>query len=207
MIDNDENIKIVVVGDKYVGKTTFVSKLLSLDYIPLIEDSHTSVEFKSKKIQYHDTHYNLMVWDINGDDKIRPIVRGYYRGMDIILIVINNSNLVFLNSVTYWLEDIERFKDTKDSPIVGIVMLHTDENVPYEFEFSDVQRIGKSNKIFYWEIAPQMHLSIFLSYLINLNEVKIEKQLQEKKRFFLKDVDRDDDTEKCCLFRSMCNIL
>eukprot|EP00455_Lapot_gusevi_P011377 TRINITY_DN1523_c0_g2_i2.p1 TRINITY_DN1523_c0_g2~~TRINITY_DN1523_c0_g2_i2.p1 ORF type:complete len:195 (+),score=31.71 TRINITY_DN1523_c0_g2_i2:138-722(+) len=78
--------RILMVGLDAAGKTTILYKLKLgelLTTIPTIGFNVETVEYKS---------VTFTMWDVGGQDKIRPLWRHYYQGCDAIIFVIDSSD-------------------------------------------------------------------------------------------------------------------
>ena len=103
----DYLVKVLLIGEPGVGKSTFCSKLNSGDFI----DSYSStigVDFFCIYTDIDSRVYKLQIWDTAGQERFRSITRSYYRNAKIILLIfdLNDFNI---NSIKKWLNEIENF--------------------------------------------------------------------------------------------------
>lgn len=87
--------RIVMVGLDAAGKTTLLYKLKldeTVTTIPTI--GFNAEEFKYKNI-------SMLIWDLGGQDKIRPLWRYYFQNADAIIYVVDSN-------------DRERIKEARD---------------------------------------------------------------------------------------------
>lgn len=103
----DYLVKVLLIGEPGVGKSTFCSKLNSGDFI----DSYSStigVDFFCIYTDIDSRVYKLQIWDTAGQERFRSITRSYYRNAKIILLMfdLNDFNI---NSIKKWLNEIENF--------------------------------------------------------------------------------------------------
>ena len=82
----DKKANILMLGLDSAGKTTILYKL-KLDTlvttIPTIGFNVESVKFKS---------LNMTMWDIGGQEKIRPLWRHYYQNIDAVIFVVDSND-------------------------------------------------------------------------------------------------------------------
>ncbi len=80
--------KVILIGNFSVGKTSlikrFVENSFSDDYISTI-----GVKISKKNVQIYDQKATLLIWDIEGATKIKPINTIYARGAHGAIIVID----------------------------------------------------------------------------------------------------------------------
>jgi GTP-binding nuclear protein Ran len=96
------NYKLILVGDGGIGKTTYVKRLLGLDfekkYVPTL-----GVETKKYK--------NFTIWDTAGMEKFSGLKDGYYIGAHCAIIMMSNN----IQSFVYYINLIK--KNCGDIPI------------------------------------------------------------------------------------------
>ena len=75
-----QEIKILLIGDSGVGKTSIFNRYL---YNSFKEDYHYSssigVDFETKNITYKKKKYSLKIFDTAGQERFRSITRSYFR--------------------------------------------------------------------------------------------------------------------------------
>jgi small GTP-binding protein len=104
---NKQIIKAIMLGDAGVGKTTILSvyceNLFTFDYASTI-----GVDFRVKDLMVENRKYRLQIWDTAGQERFRSITQSYYRGAQIVFLVIDLTRSETIRSVEKWLIDIER---------------------------------------------------------------------------------------------------
>lgn len=91
--------RVCMVGLDSAGKTTVLYKLKLGEVVNTIP----TVGFNVETVQYKKLAFN--VWDIGGQDKIRPLWKHYYNGTDGIIFVVDSN-------------DSERLCESDDSTFV-----------------------------------------------------------------------------------------
>lgn len=84
-------IKIVLLGDTSVGKTSFVRKYLKHD----ISSTHKptiGAAMSSKKIDIYNTTVDMHIWDTAGQERYNSLNSLYYRGSNIAIIMYDITN-------------------------------------------------------------------------------------------------------------------
>ena len=95
--DFDHLFKVLIIGDYKSGKTYLLRRFID-DTFNDSTDTTVAVEFRAKIVQWPQQYgepqrVKLQVWDTAGLESFRSIVRAYYRGVSIILIVVRaNQN-------------------------------------------------------------------------------------------------------------------
>ncbi|KAL9641988.1 hypothetical protein ABK040_004044 [Willaertia magna] len=92
---SSEELRILLLGLDNSGKTSILYKLKlgeNVNAIPTIGFNVETIKYKGKA---------MTVWDVGGQDKIRPLWRHYYMGTNALIFVVNSN-------------DRERMDDAKD---------------------------------------------------------------------------------------------
>ncbi len=79
-----------MLGASAVGKTSltrrFVSSIFSEEY-----HSTIGVKIDKKCLQCNDTSVNLIIWDVQGEEKHRKVISSYFKGMAGYCLIIDSS--------------------------------------------------------------------------------------------------------------------
>eukprot|EP00483_Globobulimina_turgida_P000368 UN00368 len=98
-----KDYRILMVGLDAAGKTTILYKLKLGEIVNTIP----TIGFNVEQVEYKNI--NFTVWDVGGQDKIRPLWRHYYRNTQGIIFVVDSA-------------DRERIDDTADKSQHGYNM-------------------------------------------------------------------------------------
>jgi len=102
----DLTLKIILLGDSSVGKSTFLLKYTTGIFNPNF-NSTIGVAFHVKEIQFNNNfNVKLQIWDTAGQERFRAIVQSYYRGVNIIFLFFDLNNKYSFYNIDNWLEDI-----------------------------------------------------------------------------------------------------
>eukprot|EP01059_Diplonema_ambulator_P016335 TRINITY_DN2776_c0_g2_i1.p3 TRINITY_DN2776_c0_g2~~TRINITY_DN2776_c0_g2_i1.p3 ORF type:complete len:197 (+),score=93.07 TRINITY_DN2776_c0_g2_i1:42-593(+) len=82
----DQNVKMLMVGLDASGKTTILYKLKLGDLITSIP----TIGFNVETVEYKNLKFTM--WDIGGQDKLRPLWRHYFSGSDGIIFVVDSND-------------------------------------------------------------------------------------------------------------------
>lgn len=121
-LDQKYYFKIIVFGDSGVGKTTLSKKLTTNIFFENIRKT-IGVELYSKTYYIENIQNTLLIWDYSGEDRFKPILEMWLRGIMGGIFVYNITNNKTFLHLTKWLDFIT--KDNKRLPIV-IVGTHLD---------------------------------------------------------------------------------
>ena len=74
----DNVIKLVVIGDIGVGKTSIIRRYVESDYSPEYRIS-VQLDFKQKQVSLGETKLNLQLWDVPGNERFGGMTSVYYK--------------------------------------------------------------------------------------------------------------------------------
>ena len=103
-------LKVLLVGDSSVGKTTLLLKYVDGKF----SENHITtigVEYKDKEVIVNNRKVNVQIWDTSGQERYQSITKNFYRNADGILFVFDVTNEDSFNHLKNWLitsEDIEK---------------------------------------------------------------------------------------------------
>ena len=118
-------LKIAVVGDPGVGKTTLMLRYIDLAfrelYIPTI-----GVQVSTKTLFFGEGEnkvgVQLNLWDIAGHDKFSDIRKNYYDGAEGIVFVYDVTRPETLSSLEDWITDFEKMIEKSIKDVPGVII-------------------------------------------------------------------------------------
>ena len=120
-------LKVVVVGDPEVGKTTLMLRYIDLAfrelYVPTIGvQVSTKILFLEKEDSLTKIGVQLNLWDIAGHDKFADIRKNYYEGAEGIVFVYDTTRPETLDSLNDWISDFEKIVEKRVLEIPGVLI-------------------------------------------------------------------------------------
>nr|ADI46685.1 ADP-ribosylation factor [Monascus purpureus] len=105
-----KEMRILMLGLDAAGKTTILYKLkLTNQDVTTIP----TVGFNVESVTYKNVKFN--VWDVGGQDKIRPLWRHYYSGTQGLIFVVDSSDTARLDEARSELHKIINDREMKDA--------------------------------------------------------------------------------------------
>ena len=111
-------LKILLVGDSSVGKTTLINKYVEDKF----SDSHITtvgVEYKEKEIIVNNRKINLQIWDTSGQERYHSITKNFYRNADGIIFIFDIANKDSFDHLRGWLNTSQDCENDFKIIIVG----------------------------------------------------------------------------------------
>jgi len=86
MVSSKKEERILMVGLDAAGKTTILYKLKLGEVVTTIP----TIGFNVETVEYKNI--NFTVWDVGGQDKIRPLWRHYYQNTSALIFVVDSND-------------------------------------------------------------------------------------------------------------------
>lgn len=117
--DYDKLIKIIILGDSCIGKSSLCNKLSGKEF----EYSYVSTLGVDFFCLYHTINsktFKLQIWDTAGQERFNSIISSYFRGAHLAILMIDNSNYKSFTRMDYWLKQINYYAK-KDIKIICLI--------------------------------------------------------------------------------------
>lgn len=194
----DEIVKIVLIGDSGVGKTSILRRItdddFSNNFISTIGVDFKIITYKIKK-NNKEKILKIQFWDTAGQERFRNITNSYYRNAKIILVVFDMHNRESFENVNSWISLVKKYNNNEKIKIIlicnkyennKIFAVNTEEiiNLASKYDLQYVFTSAKFNSgfdkllnlIFENYEEKIIDTDISLKKSINLNDIKIKKQ-------------------------------
>ena len=112
---NDFSIKVLVIGDVEVGKTTIFNQFTKHEFYPSYSPT-TGYNFFFVKLKTNNKVMKLQIWDTSGNPSYRAICLQWFRNSELCIVVYSVTNLDSFNNVKIWINDLRA--NNSDAPIV-----------------------------------------------------------------------------------------
>ena len=200
-------IKLIILGNQYVGKTTLLKRLIHNTfrdfYMATIGVDYDRIEYK-----YKDNEHEIILWDTSGQDKFNFLLNSYFSSVNGALIMCDVNNEESFIQAKKWIEELRIRKDNDNIPILFIA-----NKIDYKMRCvlsSDIEKVGREFNVKTIEISLKTAENIehifpniiddYFDKLAN-NKISLEK---DKIRTFKKNVssfkilEEHERTPKCC---------
>ena len=126
MSSSVETVKVVLLGESGVGKTSittqFTEKSFSEEFI-----TSASATFVSKILEYEEYQKALKfeIWDTAGQERFRSLAKIFYKDAKVVILVYDITDEKSFNEMTsYWYEQVKN--NTHEGVIIAIVANKSD---------------------------------------------------------------------------------
>lgn len=107
-----DEYRILMLGIGAAGKTTILYRLKMNQVVHTI----ATVGFTLETVHFGDLEF--CVWDLGGQDKIRPLWRHYFEGVSGVIFVVDSSDRREFNTAKKEFHQIAQAPQLKDCPIL-----------------------------------------------------------------------------------------
>lgn len=150
-------IKLLIIGDSCCGKTCLLQRFTQGNYIPTYLPT-IGIDFKTKIMEFKNTHYKVQIWDTAGQERFRTITTAYYRGAMGILLVYDVTNRSSFENMRQWLIQIQRHAHQNVQII--IIGNKIDLNTERQVEFVEGKEFADEKKLQFFETSAKTGINV-----------------------------------------------
>ena len=186
------DLKIILVGNSGVGKTSLLGRFLGDDFNTNYKCTLT-VETRTKNLSLDlNTGVNLNIWDTCGQEKFRSLTKSYFREAHGILLVYDVSDRKSFEDLDYWINEIKDGATENSS----VLLVGNKIDLPRVISNQEGNDFAIKNKLQYVEISclegcfietPFEKISLDIVNKIRNGDISIESEENKK--------DEDKDKE------------
>jgi len=125
-----KDMRILMVGLDAAGKTTVLYKIKLGESVTTIP----TIGFNVETVTYKNT--NLTVWDVGGQDKIRPLWRHYYQNTQGLIFVVDSNDRERIGTAHEELSRILAEDEMKDA---AVLIYANKQDLPNAMNAQEVQ--------------------------------------------------------------------
>ena len=115
--------KVVIIGDKAVGKTSIVKRYIEKAF-SVVTESTIGAQFFSNVItispqtqggqgSQSKVEVKLQIWDTAGEEKFRSLTPMYYKNAAAVILVYDSTNEDTFHSIGKWVKEIDEHRTTQ----------------------------------------------------------------------------------------------
>ena len=173
-MNDSVNIKLLLLGDPSVGKTTFLKKYIENKYLSNYELT-IGVDYAFKKLILNNKNVNLQIWDTAGQESFRSITTSYFRSSHCALIFFDVCNIDSYNNIEYW---VNTYLNSSNNDRNSILLIgNKSDSIMRDVSKKDCFDLANSLDLIYCEISLKTNtIDDINQIIINLlNNIDLNK--------------------------------
>jgi small GTP-binding protein len=171
-IDNIIEVKAILIGGHYVGKTSLINVTIGIQFDSDIKPTITS-SYVEKKFEIKQKKYLVKLWDTAGMEKFRTLNKLFYKDSQIVIIVYDITRKESFEELNFWANEIK--KELGEDLILGVAgnkidlvdLEQVDESIARDY----ANNINANFKL----VSAKENPRIFISFLEELLIKYIDK--------------------------------
>ena len=100
-MDNENEIKMILLGDCGVGKTNIISRYLKNEFTE-DELSTTGANYAMKKLNINGANFQVNIWDTAGQERYRSVTKMFLQDSQILLLCYSITDRKSFEHLNYW---------------------------------------------------------------------------------------------------------
>lgn len=171
------DIKIILVGETAVGKTNLINVFFGFGFQHSVETTYTSYCFDGD-YNYKEKNYKYSIWDTAGQEKFRSLNKLFIRDAKIILIVYSIDFRHSFEEVDFWINYVKE-NETTDRYIIALVANKSDLIETQTVMDDEGQNLANKYGIEFSITSALKNAETFKEFVNHLIEKYIDTYLEE----------------------------
>jgi small GTP-binding protein len=149
----DEKVKIMVLGDSKIGKTSLISRYCNNEFLGGQYLSTVGIDFQVKYLEIDKKTIRLQIWDTAGQERYRNIAKSYFQSTDGFVIVYDITNEESFEKLDFWFEQI----NTNAPKIAKTILFGNKSDMKDERKVSkeEGEKYAKDNELTFFEVSAK----------------------------------------------------
>ena len=195
---NEETIKIIILGDSKVGKTSFIIRFTKNKF----DETYLAtigIDYIYRIINIENKQYKLMYYDTAGEEKYKSIPKNYIKNMQGIILMYDITNKLSFDSIIDWISDVKEIKG-ENFPMI-LVGNKIDLNESREVTEEMGYELAEKNQIEFFETSNKDGTNIQEAGLEIVYKILSETKVNNSRIERIGTANTNNCTSrKCCKF-------
>ena len=200
----ENEIKIILLGDSGVGKTSLINIALGQKFSDLMLTT-LNLSYSVKKVFINDKEYKLNLWDTIGQERYQQLTKLFYKNSKIVIYVYECIKRKTFESLNFWIKDVE--SNIGNNYIKGVVANKIDLYVNEEVKSQEGEEFAEKIDAQFLEFsAKENNPQIFINFIVDLSKKYLlsknddkHNNLNDQGRITLSiDDTNNNKKKKCC---------
>ncbi|KAK1159002.1 ADP-ribosylation factor-like protein 4D [Acipenser oxyrinchus oxyrinchus] len=136
-LPNIQSLHVVVIGLDLAGKTSLLYRLKLREFVKTIPTKGFNME-KIKVAIRCSRSITFQIWDVGGQEKLRPLWKSYTRRMDGIVFVVDSTETERMEEAKVELHKITRTSENQGIPVL---VLANKQDLPAPLSVTEIEKV------------------------------------------------------------------
>ena len=192
--DFDIKLKIMVLGESMVGKTSLITRYTN-DKFGGRYLCTVGIDFQKKKIEKNGKKVLLQIWDTAGQERFRNVTKNYFQASQGFILAYDINNKDSFEKVQYWVEEIKSNAEEKIKCILIGTKCDLDKR---EVSEEEGQNLGKQYGYKFLETSAKDNININETFETLVSEILDNFQENGRQSLTLSTNKIGKKKKKCC---------
>ena len=142
----DKSLKVIVLGDSYVGKSSLINRLLHKKFSEL--SSTLSIEYHTYITSVNNYKLRMQLWDTAGQEKFNSIISNYYKGTDVGIFLYSIDKEQSFHNVEMWFKNLKENNENTLNILIGNKRDMENEDGGRVITFERAEKFAEDNKFY-----------------------------------------------------------
>jgi small GTP-binding protein len=199
-----KQLKLLILGDDKVGKTTIISKLTNSEY-----KNSTNFEFYSKILKNSDKEINVNIWDIKGHTSFNQLCNSYIRDSNAFVLVFDVTDPKSFYNIPFWINKIkENNKYILDHKYYPILLIGNKCDLDRKINYEEASKFAIYNELLYCDLSNNLDnnldnnlekinsvFNVYLNLVYDINNSEDKQDLNYNTIFFINCENKDSQNK------------
>ena len=102
---NESGIKVILLGESFVGKTSLIN-ISTGEKFSNNENTTFNANYRPRKFKYKEEQYIFNLWDTIGQEKYRSLTKMFFNDSQIVILVYDISVKKTFEQLNFWYEQV-----------------------------------------------------------------------------------------------------
>jgi len=192
--DYDIKLKIMVLGESMVGKTSLITRYTN-DKFGGRYLCTVGIDFQKKKIEKNGKKVLLQIWDTAGQERFRNVTKNYFHSSQGFILAYDINNKESFDKVQFWIEEIKANAEEKIKCILIGTKCDLDKR---EVSEEDGQTLGEKYGYKFLETSAKENININEAFEALVSEIMNNFKENRRESLTLSTNKVGKKKKKCC---------
>ena len=170
------NIKLIIIGDSDVGKTTLIYRYTDNYFNEEISPT-VGLDNKVKKLNIQGLQAKIQIWDTAGQEKYDSLTSQLYKNTDGIILVFDLTNNTSFISIKKYIDKIKKNCDHRIKKL--LVGNKVDMKDGIKVNKKDIYDLCKNNCLKYNDVSAKENINVDRAFETIINSIIEKKSVEE----------------------------